>query len=66
MFNFGGNGSSGGIKYRENWHTFRGSVAGFALSGFAFTIVIHAVVLSSSWGHAKWVHIWAGAAASVH
>jgi hypothetical protein len=58
MFNFSNSTSSGGIKYRENWHNFRGSVAGFALSGFAATIIIHAVVLTSGWGHAKWDHIW--------
>jgi len=52
-----GNSSSGGIKYRENWHTFKGSVAGYALSGVAATIIIHAVVLTSPAGHAKWAHI---------
>ncbi len=64
MLNWMSSGDSGGIKYRENWHNFRGSVAGYALSGFAFTIVIHYVVLNSWWGHAKWQHIWTGVSAA--
>jgi hypothetical protein len=50
-------GTSGGIKYRENWHNFRGSVAGFAGSGIVATLIIHWVVLTSPAGHAKWMHI---------
>jgi hypothetical protein len=58
MFNWDSNAPrTGGIKYRENWHTFKGSVAGFAGSGIVAMAVIHWVVLTSPGGHARWMHV---------
>ncbi len=52
--------TTGGIKYRENWHDFKGAVAGYAGSGILAMVIIHAVVLTSPGGHARWLHVVGG------
>jgi hypothetical protein len=45
---------TGGPKYRDNIHDFKGAVFGYALSGVIAMVVIHYAVLTDPAGHAKW------------
>jgi hypothetical protein len=48
---------TGGPKYRDHIHDFKASVFGYAGAGVVAMVVIHWVVLTAPYGHAKWLDV---------
>jgi hypothetical protein len=48
---------TGGPKYRDHIHDFKASVFGYAGAGVVAMVIIHFVVLTSPFGHQKWLDV---------